>query len=230
MRIRKEMLQQQTRTQSNETIVFMSARLWFLYNEMIERESFSINATKVHTKEEDIALPPPCHACARWIPSSKLISPESVPSCAFLAAKDDISRLPNNKWKRTFQLGGSRFSQRDALSPAVGDHPNEPRWLPGTRRSSSGSGGLTAYTRTSCYKEACSWRMRTLCALGVRCLLLVRRNLDPYGSFTAFLCSIYLPFFREDITPGFRSVINKKTPGLWYKFNSLREFSIKWEM
>lgn len=138
-----------------------------------------------------------------------------VASRASALAQDDISCLPNNKWKRTFQLDSSRLSQRDVFPPEVGDHPNAPPWLRGSRRSlrvrrilrmhasmHTRINERTLYIYASRYKEACLWRMRTLCAPGVRCLLLVRRNLDPYGSFLA--CpALYIPSLSAAIMLGF---------------------------
>lgn len=103
--------------------------------------------------------------------------------------QDDISRLPNNKWKRTFQLGGSLLTAWCPFLPWPRTTPNAHTGA-STHRS-LGSPEVCSHTpkrariHTLRYKEASSWRMRTLCAHGVRCLLLLRRNLDPYGSFTA---------------------------------------------
>lgn len=84
---------------------------------------------------------------------------------------------PNNKWKRTFQLGSSRLSQRGVL-PSLGDHP-QCGPVEGPHRAP-----YYAVPRCTLARERGPPLLMTngniMRGARVRCLLLVRRNLDPY--------------------------------------------------
>lgn len=81
------------------------------------------------------------------------------------------------------------FSSLSAWCPTLrdGDHPQRASRNPTASLDDRWPGWTPYYARIQPppgKKEARSWRMRTLCAGSVRCLLLVRRNLDPHRSFT----------------------------------------------